>query len=47
MPASAIPIAQNAVKQFHGLTDADREKVGWRNAFELFPSLKERFPEMI
>ncbi|KAK4896560.1 hypothetical protein LTR27_005478 [Elasticomyces elasticus] len=46
MPGTAVPIAQKALEDFEGFSDEDREKIGWRNAFELFPSLKKKFPDM-
>lgn len=46
MPDALIPTAQRSLEAFKGFTDEDREKIGWRNAFALFPSLKEKFPEL-
>ncbi|KAK1813218.1 hypothetical protein LTR12_012407 [Friedmanniomyces endolithicus] len=46
MPGSAIPLAQKALTGFDGFFQEDREKIGWKNAFALFPSLKEKFPDI-
>jgi len=46
MPDTAIPVAQNALKKFDGFTEEDRQKIGWRNAFALFPILAQKFPEI-
>ncbi|KEF56420.1 uncharacterized protein A1O9_08001 [Exophiala aquamarina CBS 119918] len=47
MPASAVPIAQAALESYHGFTEWDRERIAWKNAFELFPALKTKFPEVV
>jgi hypothetical protein len=39
-------MVQKAFDSYEGFDDEDREKIGWRNAFKLFPSLREKFPEM-
>jgi hypothetical protein len=39
-------MVQKAFTSYPGFTEEDREKIGWRNAFKLFPTLKEKFPEM-
>ncbi len=46
LPASLVPTVQKAFDSYDGFNEEDRQKIGWRNAFELFPTLKEKFPEM-
>ncbi|RVX69749.1 hypothetical protein B0A52_06394 [Exophiala mesophila] len=46
LPASLVPMAQVALTGFEGFDDAEKEKVDWRNAFELFPTLRANFPEL-
>ncbi|ETI26441.1 hypothetical protein G647_03218 [Cladophialophora carrionii CBS 160.54] len=46
LPGSLVPAVQKAFNSYAGFDDADREKIGWRNAFKLFPSLREKFPDM-
>lgn len=46
MPGALIPTAQKSLETFEGFSDEDRQKIGWRNAFALFPSLKEKFQEV-
>jgi hypothetical protein len=42
-----VPLVQNAFNSFGGFSEEDRQKIGWKNAFELFPSLKDKFPGML
>jgi hypothetical protein len=46
MPYTAVPLAQSAVTNFDGFSADEREQIGWRNAFALFPRLVDKFPEM-
>ncbi len=46
MPKSAVPMAQKALIDFDGFSEDDRNRIGWTNAFELFPSLREKFPDI-
>ncbi|EXJ56533.1 hypothetical protein A1O7_06877 [Cladophialophora yegresii CBS 114405] len=46
LPGSLVPAVQNAFNSYEGFDDADREKIGWGNAFKLFPGLREKFPDM-
>jgi hypothetical protein len=44
--AAQVPIVQNAFNTYTGFNDEEREKIGWRNAFALFPTLREKFPDL-
>jgi outer membrane protein assembly factor BamD (BamD/ComL family) len=46
MPYSAVPLAQSALNDYDGFSDNEREQIGWKNAFALFPRLVDKFPEM-
>lgn len=46
MPGERIPSAQEALDEYEGFDDADREKIAWRNAFTLFPGLSKKFPHL-
>ncbi|KAK5169327.1 uncharacterized protein LTR77_005302 [Saxophila tyrrhenica] len=46
MPDSLIPMAQQSLEAFEGFSAEDRRKIGWKNAFRLFPGLKTKFPEV-
>lgn len=39
-------MAQRALTEYDGFTEEDRQKIGWRNAFALFPSVKKKFPDL-
>jgi len=47
VPSSAISVAQANLESFQGFADSDRENIAWKNAFELFPVLSAKFPEML
>ncbi|KAK1807651.1 hypothetical protein LTR12_018000 [Friedmanniomyces endolithicus] len=39
-------VAQNALTGFDGFSEEDRQKIGGKNAFTLFPTLRQKFPEL-
>ncbi|KPI46058.1 2-amino-3-carboxymuconate-6-semialdehyde decarboxylase [Cyphellophora attinorum] len=46
VPGPLVPWIQGRFAKYDGFTDQDREKIGWRNAFKLFPGLAKKFPEL-
>lgn len=46
LPGKLLPSVQKAFNEYDGFTEEEKERIGWKNAFELFPSLKEKFPEV-
>ncbi|QKX59637.1 uncharacterized protein TRUGW13939_06774 [Talaromyces rugulosus] len=46
VPGHLVPSIQDSFKAYEGFTDEEKQKIGWRNAFELFPSLKTKFLEL-
>ncbi len=46
LPGSLVPTVQKAFNSYQGFTEGDRQNIGWRNAFKLFPTLGEKFPEL-
>lgn len=41
-----VPMGLNAFNEFVGFTPEEKLKIDYRNAMELFPSLREKFPNL-
>ncbi|EXJ67883.1 uncharacterized protein A1O5_09230 [Cladophialophora psammophila CBS 110553] len=49
LPESYIPVAQAGIKAFsgnEGFSEEEHQKIRFRNALEIFPSIKAKFPEL-
>ena len=46
LPYALVPMVQTGFNSFPDFTEEDRQKITWRNAFKLFPTLQAKFPEL-
>lgn len=46
VPRPMVPMGLNAFADFEGFTAEEKSKIDYKNALELFPTLKDKFPDL-